>query len=323
MFPIILNRIVAFTAFIHDLLLIGYHIYRTKPTRNSGIVSWLTIVTLLFILSYPMTVAVFSVYTYDSYRIGLPCKWRVIIYFFTYGLSKYSVYVLIIERLFVVFNASQLQFSKTYTNTIRSFFALLFLSFSLYLFIFVDGDIVENLCLSGIPFLFNASFALFDFIICISISTVFSRRMWLLLECTNSDNKTLNTYYESLIYTVKKISILSIVSCVSTPTSIIFMVLVPGGTIWTCVDTIVNSWCIILTFKKHQRLFDIICNPLSRNVSNKCLAYCACKCCKNHIITNLKQTKKIQKSTDICQESSKQNVTEMSSKTTVVSNSVE
>eukprot|EP01084_Bolivina_argentea_P179544 310241_1 len=264
---------------IHNIMLFIYHIYRTK----SSSISSLSIVALFSILMYIVASILFFHLPYQ-YRSWMPCKWRFIITYWTYLIARYCVYILLIERLFIVFHLSYLEFSKIQILCARLLLALL-LSLS---FISVPISYID--CSVGLNPLVGVVGALFDFATCTIILILFSRRMRLLL-CRST--KMDETYYETLLYTLKKITILGMITCITTPLSIILFLLThPFEYIFIFADNVVNSWCIVLMFKIHEKLFNILCKPLSTHLSNQCLSYCSCQCCSE-------DTNKIEKSIEI------------------------
>ena len=62
------------------------------------------------------------------------------------------------------------------------------------------------------------------------------------------------------------------------------------ASVWTGFDTVINSWCILLSFAQHNRLYFKICGPFHRHVLKcaKCLSCSECACCRIDAVRNSK-----------------------------------
>lgn len=169
------------TAAIHNAILLMYHAYHTitESKRRQKIIrlQYLSVLTLAVLSIYATFAAILGWYQYQSY---LECKWIFITGMMLYIISKCILYLFIMERLFLIFNKTNLSFTVTQRIISRILFVIYTIT-ALLLSIFFGGNVTFysefQYCESNIPTFITIFFAASDIIISAVLSILFARRL--------------------------------------------------------------------------------------------------------------------------------------------------
>ena len=282
-----------------------FHCYNMRPTPKSHRIHLLSFFVLIFFIIYDGTVTMTNYYIYPESQF--PCKWQVYMSINAYLICKVSLSYLYLERLFIVFSGSDLQFSNKFMLITRIFLFIILISAPI-LFLIINNELgrIDEFgeCFSAFPAFLNYSFAALDTFVSIMILILFSRRLLMLslkvqqtaptlqlrgtgstsIQSRKDTNQSIFGNDKRLLSVVKKTTILTMVAVT---TSLSSYVVSYFGLIsmWVAIDTSINSWCVLLLFAKYHELYEKICYGMTYCLNDKCLAICACYClCKKSLI---------------------------------------
>ena len=243
------------------------------------------------------------------------CSWIKKFSSTLYGACKCSMYFLFLERLYVAFDHSALEFSRRMKWSVRIFSITWTFIILTQLMIFVDGeyDAISGVCTIILPTYLAGAAVLSDLVTVIAISVAFCRRLLLLnmkmkantaLESspppnpTKTDAKNVAGSNETLrmrtmssesvskdCFTydmMKKTLVLTVVSLLTTPGSIIIGAVFGLVGFWVAIDFIILCWTVILLFAKHNRIYDHLCGHLEVLVTIRCLSFYSCYHCEDY-----------------------------------------
>ena len=293
------NNIAVSVASIHNLSILCYHCYHLLSCKSQRI-QLLSVSTIFMacILSIYATLI-----SWPQYPLSfIKCKWVATIGILIYQTYKGMIYILFLERLFLVFQQSTYKFSKSFIISSRAFI-ILFVSVCIVLIICItNGTIINetNACKADIPQWSTSIIIIADLIIMYLISTLFSRRL-LLLSCSltslqfnnftkhnknnNKHDKTYDAYYRN-VKIAKKSTLLTLSAILTTILSLIVIGFLGQSSMCAAIDSMVNCWCIMLMFAIHNKLYNIICGKTELLIHSKCLSCYSCNCCCRITINN-------------------------------------
>ena len=79
---------------------------------------------------------------------------------------------------------------------------------------------------------------------------------------------------------LNKFTLLAVLSILTTLTSLTLAAFFSVASLWISIDTMINSWCIVLMFGAHKKLYVSLCGSLQKlTISIKCLSCYSCHCC--------------------------------------------
>eukprot|EP01084_Bolivina_argentea_P313247 542438_1 len=314
------NFIVSLVASCHNLGLLLFHIYvilcsKQEISSNVYRTQYLSVFSIIMMTVFP--ISVLCLYIIEMNHVGnLDCQLQIQIGIITYLCSKFALYILLLERLFIIFRNSQYKLNKNLIWIIRLIIGSLFLvSMTLVMVNKISQIDAKDVCLTTVPMLFKAVFIFIDLSVSMFVLILFSRKLlFLSLNMSNNLNKTkpatprhpsgrsLNyslSFYsakivtqnldESLLKVMRKTNLLGIIAILTTQFSLIISTFFPGN-LWTIIDSMANCWCILLMFQHYNKIFDCLCQCLLCFISDECLTICACyfgHCCMNEIEENI------------------------------------
>merc|ERR1719242_1175347 len=130
-------------------------------------------------------------------------------------------------------------------------------------------------------------FAVVDFAICATLTTLYCRRLLIFIHrlntrFLNNANNPPGLEADQLFFKIMvKSTVLTFVAMVSTQITIILCWILGIPTLWLALDSVINSWCMILIFDLYDELFNLYprcCCLCEKVVSYYCIAACACNC---------------------------------------------
>lgn len=315
-------------AAVHSIVLFTYHIghiipIRDKTTRRRGKkrrpspVEILSLVVLFFFVLFQCWEATITIQWNPLPNISL--RWCSLIKRFSsilYITTKALLYILLLERLYVAFDRSDLAFSASIKWGVRMFIVLWLLTFGTLHILFVDGeyDDVTGVCFIILPSYLAGVGLLSDIVIVTAISITFCRRLLLVnrrmaisdalpvMELSSTatstksgtDEKELpperpRTMSQDSVSTecftydlIRKTLVLTLVALLTTPASLIIAATIGLVGFWVAVDFIISSWTVILLFAKHNWIYDHLCKHLEVMVTIKCLSIYSCYICEDY-----------------------------------------
>ena len=311
--PAIMADTVAIISCCHNVSLLCLHSYYICPCFSRNRLHKLQIMSFfcLFMLGLLMGWGVFI--AWNLYPEWFLCSYLLKIGLILWGINKVALYYLFLERLFSVFDKSALSFSKMQILAPRILLGL-HLGIGVTLTgLYGNGAIIETNgqyhCRGKYPIWLNLYAAVGDFIICTVISIIFARRLlllnigliWKKQELSKKDgNDVIDTMYDTMVddsmwELLSKSTILSFVALFTTEISLICIGLLGWATFWGGINSMVDSWCIILMFVNYKRLYFVICGKLERLVTLNCLSCYSCDLCY-HIRINAPKIPQIRRS---------------------------
>eukprot|EP01084_Bolivina_argentea_P237920 399745_1 len=250
----------------------------------------------------------------------ISCKIYMDLFATEYLLSKMSLYLLFLSR-FHVFNDTRYQFKPR--NILICKICLIIYLIGCTIMAFTTGKghyVVEhNICAGNRPFFSRAIVAFGDFFIGIFMSIVFTRK---LMQFGYSSSKYINQtpdniksntpkteitpknnisitmqtkQTKTIIDTFKnenmfwswdalnKFTLLAIIAICTTLTSLILSAVFELSSLWISIDTMINTWCVLLLFSPYKKLYVSICKTCQNCcITDRCLSLygCNCGCCK-------------------------------------------
>eukprot|EP01084_Bolivina_argentea_P224758 379992_1 len=312
-----INLVVSSFASLHNFMLLIYHIQTIlKILKNTEQklhrTYFLSITSMGTIVLFNISVVL--LYLIDIYKVNIAsCNTRAGIGIIIFLLSKVALYLLLFERLFVIFRNSQFKFSKIKIILTRVILCSLTMTVIVPIIFEKNSEIYSNgVCATNVKLYLKAAFVLIDLGISVWIMILFSRRLWLLSLNTNRNreessmmsgssqyththtkvhNLTPNSFdspkqkkkyiqkmNKQLLRVMTKTNLLTLIAIITTEMAMVVSSFIPG-TIWPIIDSMVNCWCVLLMFKSHERIFDCVCKYASNIISDHCLIICACPCC--------------------------------------------
>eukprot|EP01084_Bolivina_argentea_P224759 379993_1 len=312
-----INLCVSSSAALHNLVLLIYHIQKIlKILKKSGQklhrTYLLSITTISMIILFNMYVVLLNMSVVLKVNI-VNCNTRASIAVIMIFLSKIALYILLFERLFVIFRNSQFAFSKTKIIVTRIIICLVTITCIFPLIFEKNGKIYsDGNCKTNVKIYLKAMFILLDLGISIWIMVLFSRRLWLLSLNTfsNSEESSMmsgSSHYthththitkprsnsfasqkqekkyirkmnKQLLRVMTKTNLLTLIAIITNEMNVVIISFAPS-TVWPMIDSMVNCWCVLLMFKSHEKIFDCMCKYASKTISDQCLIFCACPCC--------------------------------------------
>eukprot|EP01084_Bolivina_argentea_P250532 419796_1 len=302
-------------ACIQNAFILCYHSYHTFVCFTKSEPSKIQYLSIIFILlNFLKSLCYISKSWFPLYW---SCDWIMKLVFLIGVYSSIMLYIVVLERLFLVFSDSQFAFKQTSIYSSRCLLMVYSISIS-FLVVFIGHgyyDNVHNRCLIDLPMWLMGVWGFIDIFICSSISILFARRLLFLnlhllskenaINISSATSTNVNEQMVDIMYAidikditwtiVTKSTLLSMIALIS---SISFIVLV--GTIFlfktflgtiSSIDAIINVWCVMLMFSTHKKLYDKICKRMECCVSIKCLSYYSCTACCVRISTQSKTIK--------------------------------
>ena len=211
------------------------------------------------------------------------------------------------ERLFVVFESSDLKFKQKEIYLSRCLGLIWLILISTMILLLADGyyNSSVNACSLDYPLWGNALAAFGDITICTIISILFSRRL-LVINLTLKQNTKMmpqstasndnigkvveNKERKSTILDViqqdttwrvlTKSTLLSFIALFTTEMSLILSgILIEYASIWCAIDTVINCWCVLLMFATHNGLYFVMCRKCEKCINVGWLSCYSCHCC--------------------------------------------
>ena len=288
-------KITEITAFAHCSTLLVYHLFGTLSKKQC--VSKLQSLSVLAITIYLATNFLIILSSWRLHPNFMSCKTFVDVTAITYFLSKMTLYFLLFERLFTVFNNSAHSFSAQFQVIAR--LSLIIWSIITIVLIFWSGDGYYNPerdeCYDNYPLWSIGITAGGDFVIGIYTSVMFCRRLMVvqLSSTVNESSKTGSTTYDSdydvahgqlklsraessksrisksdiiaamksnrkLLEILKKFTFLTFLSVFTTLWSLAFIGLFELAGMWISIDGMVNSWSVLLMFGMSFLVFEYL-----------------------------------------------------------------
>eukprot|EP01084_Bolivina_argentea_P140597 247122_1 len=308
----IINNIVVTIATVHNLIIFSYHcIIVSKYLKASGRIPLLS----LFPLTTHCLITLYTAVFYDWDMHLLTCEWTIKLGHILYAIAKNSIYLFYAERLFAVFENSQMAFKKSTILITR----IAWIIWSLYLFtfsLFADTgyyDTNTKRCTATMGGIENAIAGLIDLIICVTLSVLFVRRMLAVVfmigdtdkamemsrsgsgststtgkntdidESTKNDNKQMHESMQNLstLKILRKTTLLAFIGLLTTQLSLVFASVFGMDGMFTCIDWMINCYCVILMFAKYKKVYVKLChcNRMELCFTMNCLACYSCHCC--------------------------------------------
>jgi len=297
------STIVALAA-IHNFLAWTFHgtySYGTAERNKIHNLSvWALTLNALASIVYVL-VPYLTVYNADTWNVPLTeewCKWII-------ALSKLSVvypktiglYYVYIERLFLIFKGNVYAFPKWQKYTLRSLLVLMSVSWTIVVCVGAPHGSTfleeSNTCLRHPSMAVNTTFVTIDFLMCATVTALYCRR--LLIFIARLETRFLNPrnngpgpnpahqeadklYFKIMV----KSTVLTFVASLSTQISIVLLTLFGMPSLWVSIDSVINSWCLILIFDLYDDLFNLYprcCCLCERLMSYYCIVCCSCACC--------------------------------------------
>eukprot|EP01084_Bolivina_argentea_P084736 153203_1 len=275
----ILNICVSVAASIHNVILFAYHSHtllsKSKEKQQKlHTIQWLSLFTATMFTLFPISVAVLVVI--DEFKmVTSSCNTRATVGIIIFWCTKVSLYILLMERLFVIFEPSQFRFSSMSIKTTRIFLFVLIVICLIILANEENGTVYSNHCTTNVKLYLKCLFIVTDLGLSTFIMILFARRLWLLSLLRARHNR----FYEKLQILMRKTNLLAVIAIVTTGISLIFLSFLPG-VVWTVLDSMINMWCILLVFQSYDHIYIFMCRYADRAISNRCLTSCACRCVK-------------------------------------------
>merc|ERR1719384_1431847 len=93
-----------------------------------------------------------------------------------------------------------------------------------------------------------------------------------------------------LISVLKQSTLLSMFALISSIViSMLLTYFLGVATFWSALDSIINTWCVVLMFSVHTDIYQVCCARIESNISDQCLSCCSCHLCCNVVVVNVKQ----------------------------------
>ena len=223
------------------------------------------------------------------------------------------------ERLFIIFQQTALQFSNAIKNICRVIFGL-YVSLAFILgFKFADGTYHSDInhCSSNVPFYSIAFSGISEYILSLVISATFARKL-LTLNLTTVDNEmrdimrkassprahmkvhpghgqfvnSVSTTFEikgmkfgideqdATYKVLTKSTLLTFIALLSTQLQLLVTGLIGLRGMLSCIDTVINGWCVMLMFARYSHIYDKFgCMKMEKCVTIKCLSCYSCNYC--------------------------------------------
>eukprot|EP01084_Bolivina_argentea_P073197 132830_1 len=292
----IIQQIVVVLALVHTVCLLGYHTYTIwRKTKNQSVlpVEYISIFSLCTMLLFSLATLMWNFPFYSLDHCSLINAMSVLFYVW----SKLSLHIFFLERLFVICcddKPQTISFKFTTRQIMITRLSVFVWSiFIAFVFIFTYKPRTSShrsSCTCFIHPFAMASLAVGDLLISLSISVVLCRRLLLLAmiapnkACSDAGAEEMNgrsnsdSGSKSLL--LNRLIVLSVAAVLVTQLSYALSAVFTMGTIWSLLDTVVHSWCVILTFNTHSPVFcGRVCGLLQRLVTAKCLSLYSCDCC--------------------------------------------
>ena len=194
--------------------------------------------------------------------------------FFVYILHKIILYNFFLERLFLIFNDTDLranQFKSCQTFILRSVtFIWPFLLIVLFLIMPPYRNGSDGVQVQALQHLIMAFIMIVgDLSVSLTISILFSRRLLLIESSSNNSQHTL----------LKRCLILSVFSIIILLFHFLLTIILGLGKLWTVLDVTMNSWCILLSFTEYDKIYWKVFGKLHNCIGHKCLLCYTCYCC--------------------------------------------
>eukprot|EP01084_Bolivina_argentea_P201999 345191_1 len=312
-----LNLIISGIASIHNISLILYHIYKSFASNKKTGKQWhkthvLSIFSMSVITLFSVSVVWLYIINYlHITTFDIDCNLSMSIGLMVYICSKYALYILLLERLFIIFANSEYKFSNYFKLTTRISIAILLIISTISVIITETGKENENgICLNNTPLFLWGIFSLIDIFISIFVLILFSRKLYLLSGNTihaeesvtsrsrtrtlsignmkeSERNKYIQRMNKQLLIVMRKANLLGVIAVFGTQLSVVISIVFRGN-LWTLIDSMVNMWCVLLMFQSYNHIFDNLCKYALRIFSDECLTFLACYCCECCIPTHLR-----------------------------------
>jgi len=291
-------------AALHNICAWAFHITYTSvsPEKNrihNLSVSAMTLITLSSV--FFMVIPWLSSYnTWDLPITDRQCKWIV---FATKLLFIYpktmGVYVVYIERLFHIFKDNVYAFQQWQKSLLRGLLGAVTLLMTGILFLNVGTSYEFNPSNSTCAPLFDSkgvvTMIVIDFAICTLLSTLYCRRLliyrtrlstgFLAANATATGTTASNDDIDFRI--MLKVTVLTFVAAFSTEFCVALTAVLGVPSLWAGIDSMVNSWCLILIFDIYDdlfRLYPMCCGLCEKLLCFQCILCYSCHwcCAVNH-----------------------------------------
>ena len=200
--------------------------------------------------------------------------------FISYSWCKLSAYYFFLCRSVLIFNhPSSSDAIQLNTKHIIAFklFILFYAVFICIVFISIGWNAYydHNLrrCLPQVPMATPAVLSTFDLLISVTLCILLARRLMMVQSTSITNERDIKKYN-----LLKRCLVLTLGAVISTQSSIIVMASSEPAAAWSVTDIAINSWCILLSFSDHNRLYFKICGPFHRCIGRvaRCLACSMC-----------------------------------------------
>ena len=278
-----LQRYLCIGTFVHNIVcltIFSYNIFISNRSRSIHRIEWISLFTLLTILIFSCSILCI-LYPFNSTQTA--CIYIVTFSTIAYSLSKLSLYNFFLERLFIITNKASIQTDTFSTRNIKIWRIALYLwaLFISSLFITFGHNAYfsqnQQFCFSKYPPFVLGIVSLGDLIISLSISILLCRALLFAIHQNCGDQQIQNEYI-----LLKKFVLLSVIAVITTQLSLIVTIVLSFGTLWTSLDSVINVWCILLSFGHSQKLnkvYNAICGRMHACFGwNQCLLCFACNC---------------------------------------------
>ena len=213
-----------------------------------------------------------------------PCNTRLNISTLLFISTKFTLYHLLLERLFTIFEDSKFRMNRCTVYSVRIVMGLLFIVAATIIMTSDSGHVdAEGLCLENKEKLkgsvLKTLFLFADFVFTMFVLNLFSRQILTIsmaMHRASMDGASARLD-DGMLRVVKKTHLLGITALMTTQLSIIISMFV-GGNTWSQMDSMVNSWCIMLMFRSYDRAYRWMCHYALLCASDGCIMVLACYC---------------------------------------------
>ena len=295
-----IERILCIIAFVHNLIAFAVTFWRNRnqtelsKEHNLAAPLFKITTTTIFLHTLHVLVSLLTVFV-EYYDSLIPCSYWYTTVFTVYYTSKFCIWYYGIVRCKVVFHDSPfLQYRAFTLNLISSLFALtaiglatLLISTSHIYHLIVFSE--DNHCCVFMPLFWITLIVIpFDSGMGITGYWLFYQRISILTvmvekkanskslanRCLNKNGKTLTPQYESeaeessynkLLYILRKYAILNACTLLSTWIAAGFATFVASHMEFFALDTMINTWCILLYDARYDSVYSKIFGCISKS----------------------------------------------------------
>eukprot|EP01084_Bolivina_argentea_P231360 390197_1 len=249
------ERIITSLCLCHNTGLLVHKLWKLRSNKNefsNPLFLW----TNIILLSFTIFNLICFLSTFAEY-LRIDCLYWYLMILSTYYLSKYFIWKHSLIRVQVLSKNAYSEKCLFYLSCTFIIIALSLITFTVFTMNHFKITKHKSYCPSNVPFWFYMLLGIIE-------SALFIYCCWLFYSKLNSLNESRTTKNFQMLYLLRKLVVLTCVLIASTWIRVLFSSFSLSIQGISCVDSVVNCWCMLLVDARYDNIYLAICKCVAK-----------------------------------------------------------